>query len=78
MKLHKNVPYFPLSPFPAFIDKLKTFPTAALKLVLTILVLVFLPGSNDNMASSYPDLASPTDSVIAGDFGSLSAEEQVS
>jgi hypothetical protein len=28
------------------------------------------------MTSSYPDLASPTDSVIAGDFGSLSAAEQ--
>ena len=26
--------------------------------------------------SSYPDLASPTDSVIAGDFGAMSAEEQ--
>ena len=28
------------------------------------------------MTTSYPDLASPTDSVIAGDFGSLSAAEQ--
>ncbi len=25
---------------------------------------------------SYPDLTSPTDSVIAGDFGAMSAEEQ--
>ena len=32
------------------------------------------------MPSSYPDLdaTSPTDSVIAGDFGTLSAQEQVS
>ena len=28
------------------------------------------------MTTSYPDLASPTDAVIAGDFGSLSAAEQ--
>lgn len=35
------------------------------------------PVSNSaDMTSSYPDLASPTDSVIAGDFGSLSAAEQ--
>ena len=35
---------------------------------------------NEAMPSSYPDLdaTSPTDSVIAGDFGTLSAQEQVS
>ena len=35
---------------------------------------------NDAVPSSYPDLdaTSPTDSVIAGDFGTLSAAEQVS
>lgn len=32
--------------------------------------------STEAPTSSYPDLASPTDSVIAGDFGTLSAEEQ--
>ena len=34
---------------------------------------------NEAMPSSYPDLdaTSPTDSVIAGDFGTLSAAEQV-
>ena len=34
---------------------------------------------NDALPSSYPDLdaTSPTDSVIAGDFGTLSAAEQV-
>ncbi len=39
--------------------------------------MYFVSVSNSNdMTSSYPDLASPTDSVIAGDFGSLSAAEQ--
>ena len=35
---------------------------------------------DEAMPSSYPDLdaTSPTDSVIAGDFGTLSAAEQVS
>ena len=34
---------------------------------------------NEALPSSYPDLdaTSPTDSVIAGDFGTLSAAEQV-
>ena len=34
--------------------------------------------SGENSGSSYPalDASSPTDSVIAGDFGSLSAQEQ--
>ena len=34
---------------------------------------------NEAMPTSYPDLdaTSPTDSVIAGDFGTLSAAEQV-
>ena len=34
--------------------------------------------SGENSGSSYPalDATSPTDSVIAGDFGSLSAQEQ--
>merc|ERR1711890_212063 len=34
--------------------------------------------SSENSGSSYPalDATSPTDSVIAGDFGSLSAQEQ--
>merc|ERR1712227_982548 len=41
----------------------------------------FLPSykmSGENSGSSYPalDATSPTDSVIAGDFGSLSAQEQ--
>ena len=39
---------------------------------------LILESNPENMMTSYPDLASPTDSVIAGDFGSLSAEEQVS
>lgn len=38
---------------------------------------LILESNSENMMTSYPDLASPTDSVIAGDFGSLSAEEQV-
>ena len=35
---------------------------------------------NDALPSSYPDLdaTSPTDSVIAGDFGQMSSADQVS
>lgn len=32
--------------------------------------------SENDATSTYPDLASPTDSVIAGDFGAMSLEEQ--
>ena len=40
---------------------------------------VVSPG-NDALPSSYPDLdaTSPTDSVIAGDFGQMSSADQVS
>jgi hypothetical protein len=33
---------------------------------------------NESSSSSYPDLASPTDSVIEGEFGAMSAVEQES
>lgn len=33
-------------------------------------------GSENEATSTYPDLASPTDSVIAGDFGAMSPDEQ--
>ena len=40
---------------------------------------VVSPG-NDALPTSYPDLdaTSPTDSVIAGDFGQMSSADQVS
>ncbi len=34
------------------------------------------PGDGSGATASYPDLTSPTDSVIAGDFGAMTAEEQ--
>merc|ERR1711981_1072842 len=47
---------------------------------ILIIILNFhkMSGDNGAAASSYPalDATSPTDSVIAGDFGSLSAQEQ--
>merc|ERR1712141_983839 len=46
--------------------------------ILIIINFNKMSGDNGAAASSYPalDATSPTDSVIAGDFGSLSAQEQ--
>ncbi len=51
-------------------------PTFILSYVKNSQFLSFSANNSNDMTSSYPDLASPTDSVIAGDFGSLSAAEQ--
>ena len=64
---NKSLKYFLKTPWAQETNKMSTNPAV-------------VNTGNDALPSSYPDLdaTSPTDSVIAGDFGQMSSADQVS